>query len=154
MSKEMMKQLIQSDDLVVGISELSKMTDVSPRQLRYWEEKGYIESIQQENSNRKYRLPIVLKVELIKRFLDEGYTLTTAVEKAANQQKSLHEAKKILRQVFKSIQTVEERYTVLQLADFDCDQQLFLIKDNQTEQVTFQVAGLEVNAEMLNLNEN
>ncbi len=150
----MMKQLLQSDDLLVGISELSKMTDVSPRQLRYWEEKGYIDSLQQDGGNRKYRLPIVLKVELIKRFLDEGYTLGTAVEKATAQQKSFHEAKQLLRQVFKGIQTVEDRYTVLQLADFDCEGQLFLVKDEASGQVTFQVGKPNDTIETLNLNGN
>ncbi len=77
------RKLLENDNLLVGISELSQMCEVSPRQLRYWEQKGLIQSVpQEENAPRKYRLPTVIKVELIKRFLDEGFTLTKAVEKA------------------------------------------------------------------------
>lgn len=77
------RKLLENDNLLVGISELSRMCEISPRQLRYWEQKGLIQSVpQEENAPRKYRLPTVIKVELIKRFLDEGFTLTKAVEKA------------------------------------------------------------------------
>ena len=33
------------DDIQIGIGDMSKSTGVSSRQLRYWEEKGYIKSI-------------------------------------------------------------------------------------------------------------
>lgn len=62
------KQLLESDDLLVGISELSKVTGVSPRQIRYWEQKGYIESTGEKSGNRKFKLPMVVKVEIIKHF--------------------------------------------------------------------------------------
>lgn len=44
MKNNTVKQLLESDELLVGISELSKVTGVSPRQIRYWEQKGYVES--------------------------------------------------------------------------------------------------------------
>lgn len=87
MKNDTVKQLLESDDLLVGISELSKVTGVSPRQIRYWEQKGYIESTGEKNGNRKFKLPMVIKVEIIKHFLDEGYTLTAAVEKHKNVKK-------------------------------------------------------------------
>ncbi|WP_284251269.1 MerR family DNA-binding transcriptional regulator [Tetragenococcus osmophilus] len=34
-----LKDLLISDDLLVGISELSKMSGTSARQLRYWEKR-------------------------------------------------------------------------------------------------------------------
>lgn len=65
-----LKDLLISDDLLIGISELSKMSGTSPRQLRYWEEKGLITSIVKEDqsSPRNYRLLTVIKVELIQDF--------------------------------------------------------------------------------------
>lgn len=52
------KQLLESDDLLVGISELSKVTGVSPRQIRYWEQKGFIsstgEKVATENLNYQW----------------------------------------------------------------------------------------------------
>ena len=64
-----LKRLLENDQLVVGISELSDIVGVSPRQLRYWEQKGFIRSIEADaNCPRKYRLPTVIKVELIKKY--------------------------------------------------------------------------------------
>ena len=40
-----LKRLLENDQLLVGISELSELVGVSPRQLRYWEQKGLIDSI-------------------------------------------------------------------------------------------------------------
>ena len=78
-----LKRLLENDQLVVGISELSDIVGVSPRQLRYWEQKGFIRSIEADaNCPRKYRLPTVIKVELIKKYLDDGFTLSKAAEKA------------------------------------------------------------------------
>ncbi len=72
-----LKRLLENDQLVVGISELSDIVGVSPRQLRYWEQKGFIRSIEADaNCPRKYRLPTVIKVELIKKYLDDGFTLS------------------------------------------------------------------------------
>ncbi len=112
------KQLLESDDLLVGISELSKVTGVSPRQIRYWEQKGYIESTGEKSGNRKFKLPMVVKVEIIKHFLDEGYTLTASVERAHQRQKNIHQAKLLVREVFKGIQQIDDRYTVIHLDDF------------------------------------
>jgi DNA-binding transcriptional MerR regulator len=132
------KQLLESDELLVGISELSKVTGVSPRQIRYWEQKGYVESTGEKSGNRKFRLPMVIKVEIIKHFLDEGYTLTAAVEKAQERQENIHQAKILIREVFKGIQNIEDRYTVISLDDFSNKEGFYLIRDNKTNQATYQ----------------
>ncbi|WP_409021721.1 MerR family transcriptional regulator [Dellaglioa sp. P0083] len=81
MNNNPLANLMKQDKLIVGISEISKMTGVSTRQLRYWEQKGYIESISDEKAkSREYRLDMVIKVSLIKEELDEGYTLVAAIE--------------------------------------------------------------------------
>jgi len=137
------KQLLESDDLLVGISELSKVTGVSPRQIRYWEQKGYIKSTGEKSGNRKFKLPMVIKVEIIKHFLDEGYTLTTAVEKARERQENIHQAKILIREVFKGIQQVDDRYTVIYLDDFTNKEGFYLIRDNVTNQATYQIIEKE-----------
>lgn len=69
--------------LRIGIGDMSKMTGVSSRQLRYWEQKGYIRPINEEEGvSRKYGLGSMYKIFAIKHFLDEGYTLAKSVEKA------------------------------------------------------------------------
>jgi len=145
------KQLLESDDLLVGISELSKVTDVSPRQIRYWEQKGYIKSTGEKNGNRKFKLPMVIKVEIIKHFLDEGYTLTAAVDKAQEHQANIHQAKILLREIFKGVQQVDERFTVIHLDDFSNKEGFYLIRDSETNQATYQILeeNSEITAELL-----
>ena len=138
MKNNTVKQLLESDELLVGISELSKVTGVSPRQIRYWEQKGYVESTGEKSGNRKFRLPMVIKVEIIKHFLDEGYTRTAAVEKAQERQENIHQAKILIREVFKGIQNIEDRYTVISLDDFSNKEGFYLIRDNKTNQATYQ----------------
>ena len=137
-------QLLESDELIVGISELSKMTEVSPRQLRYWEEKGYISSIDSKGKeNRKYRLPMVIKVEMINNYLDEGYTLTTAVDKATEQENGIHETKRLMKHVVKGIHQVGECFVVLHLAGFSNQEQLYLIRNTKNKKNWFKVLSQE-----------
>lgn len=151
MKKNTVKQLLESDDLLVGISELSKMTGVSPRQIRYWEQKEYIESTGEKSGNRKFRLPMVVKVEIIKHYLDEGYTLTTAVEKAQERQENIHHAKMLLKDVLKEIQKIDQRYTVIRLDNFSNKKGIYLIQDKETGQATYQIIeeGTEVTPDQL-----
>ena len=146
MKNNTIKQLLERDDLLVGISELSKVTDVSPRQIRYWEQKGYIKSTGEKNGNRKFELPMVIKVEIIKHFLDEGYTLTAAVDKAQERQENIHQAKILLREIFKGVQTVGERFTVIHLDNFSNKEGFYLIRDSDTNQATYQM--LDKNSEI------
>ncbi|MEG1502866.1 MAG: MerR family transcriptional regulator [Enterococcus sp.] len=143
MKKNKVQHLIESDEFVVGISELSKMTGVSPRQIRYWEQKGYIRSTGEKSGNRKFKLPMVVKVEMIKLFLDEGYTLTVAVTKACERQENIHQAKLILRDTFKSIEKIADRYLVIRLDDFKNRAGFYLIRDIETEDVTYQIIESE-----------
>lgn len=70
------------EKLVVGIGEVSQITDIPTRQIRYWEEKKIIESLpEKEGKNRKYDYKNIKKMLLIKELLDEGYTLDSASEK-------------------------------------------------------------------------
>ncbi|WP_313631095.1 MerR family transcriptional regulator [Enterococcus devriesei] len=150
MKKNTVKQLLESDDLLVGISELSKVTGVSPRQIRYWEQKGYIHSTGEKSGNRKFKLPMVVKVEMIKHFLDEGYTLTAAVEKAKERQENVHHAKLLLRDIFKGIQNIGNRYTVIRLDDFINQEGFYLIRDNETNQATYQlIEEVEITDDLL-----
>jgi len=69
--------------LLVGIGEVSAVTGIPQRQIRYWEEKGIIASVPGEKnaSTRRYDYPTIKRMILIKELLDEGYTLKAAVEK-------------------------------------------------------------------------
>ncbi len=65
----------------LGMTELSKVTSVSPSQLRYWERKGFIKSHQnKDNQNHYFDIYTMLQVVTIKYFLDQGLTLQAAVD--------------------------------------------------------------------------
>lgn len=73
------------EKLVVGIGEVSQITDIPTRQIRYWEDKFIIESLTgKEGKNRRYDYKNIKKILLIKELLDEGYTLDAASEKIKN----------------------------------------------------------------------
>lgn len=70
-----------------GIGDVSKMTGATQKQIRNWEAKGYIpKAARIACGDRAYRRFSLKQVELISRikgYLDEGYALPVAAEKAA-----------------------------------------------------------------------
>jgi len=70
------------EKLIVGIGEVSQITGIPTRQIRYWEEKGIIVSLtEEEGKNRRYDYQNIKKMLLVKELLDEGYTLDGATDK-------------------------------------------------------------------------
>lgn len=67
--------------VVVGIREVSEITGVPVRKLRYWEDKGIITSVDPEASSRKFSLADIKKILLINELLEDGYTLDGAAQK-------------------------------------------------------------------------
>jgi DNA-binding transcriptional MerR regulator len=80
------------DKLIIGIGEVSEITKVPTRQIRYWEDKGYISSLSAEGKNRRYNYLNIKKILLIKELIDEGYTLEASVIKVENRIKMVNEA--------------------------------------------------------------
>lgn len=69
----------------IGIGEIAKVSGVSEKQLRYWQEVGYIAPetvVCGERTYRRYSDADVMLVSEIKRLLDEGFTLLRAVSRA------------------------------------------------------------------------
>ncbi|RRQ58973.1 MerR family transcriptional regulator [Enterococcus faecium] len=144
-----LKRLLENDQLVVGISELSDIVGVSPRQLRYWEQKGFIRSIEADaNCPRKYRLPTVIKVELIKKYLDDGFTLSKAAEKAEIRQKKMHHVRKVFSKAIKDIELIDECYTILQIGNFkEENAKMYIIHDNETDELTYKLLPVDEKAD-------
>lgn len=81
----------------IDISEVSKHTGVSTRQLRYWEKKGYINSIdRKKGENRHYTILTVYVISVLKHLIDNGLSLKKAVEKVQNYTYKLSEVKKFI----------------------------------------------------------
>lgn len=148
-----LKELLKNDHLLVGISELSELVGVSPRQLRYWEKKGFIQSVETDSTGpRKYRLPTVVKVEIIKQYLDEGYTLTKAVEKATAHIQKIHHVRKVFSKCIKEIELVDQRYTAISFGDFkEDDSQLYIIHDDETDELTYKIVPVAENVDIKEL---
>ena len=74
-----------------SIGDTSKMSGASKKQIRNWEDRKYIPTADRVVSgDRAYRRFSLKQVELISRikdFLDEGFTLPAAAEKAAGENK-------------------------------------------------------------------
>ena len=79
--------------MAVTIGESAKITGVPIRKLRYWEEKGIIESVDaEENVTRKYDYYTIKKIILIKELVDDGYMLDRAAEKVELRIETLQKA--------------------------------------------------------------
>ncbi|MCP1995382.1 MerR family transcriptional regulator [Flavobacterium sp. HSC-61S13] len=86
------------DKLIVGIGEVSQITSLPTRQIRYWEEKGIIKSLTEaEGKNRRYDYENIKKILLIKELIDEGYTLDAAASKIQNRINTIEETLKKLK---------------------------------------------------------
>ena len=86
------------EKVIVGIGEVSQITEIPTRQIRYWEEKGIIHSLtEEEGRNRRYDYKNIKKILLIKELLDEGYTLDASAEKVAKRMEMIEETLKKLK---------------------------------------------------------
>lgn len=78
--------------LVVGIGEVSDITGVPQRQIRYWEEKGIIRSTKEgEGTTRKYDYLNIKKILLVKELMDDGFTLDAAARKVEERMRTINE---------------------------------------------------------------
>lgn len=80
------------EKLVVGIGEVSQITGIPTRQIRYWEDKGIISSLtEEEGKNRRYNYENIKKILLIKELMEEGYTLDASAEKVKKRMEMIEE---------------------------------------------------------------
>jgi DNA-binding transcriptional MerR regulator len=86
------------DKLVVGIGEVSQITGIPVRQIRYWEDKRIINSLsKEEGKNRRYDYKNIKKMLLIKELLDEGYRLDAAANKVDQRMAMIEDTLKKLK---------------------------------------------------------
>ncbi|QKF73061.1 transcriptional regulator, MerR family [Aliarcobacter faecis] len=79
--------------LLVTIGDVSEVTQIPQRKLRYWEDKGIIQSsCQKDGTTRKYDYINIKKILLIKELMDEGFTLEASVKKVEERVEKLQNA--------------------------------------------------------------
>ncbi len=80
--------------LIVGIGEVAEITGIPQRQLRYWQEKKIIKTVD-ESANaktRRFDCIEIKKILLIKELMDEGYTLDAAAKKVEKRIEMVNDA--------------------------------------------------------------
>ena len=74
------------------IGDVSDMTGATKRQLRLWEERGYIPPSTRlecgEKSYRQYDVEMVDQIRRVKKYVDDGYTLKVAARKARQESRN------------------------------------------------------------------
>ncbi|AFL98063.1 MerR family transcriptional regulator [Ornithobacterium rhinotracheale] len=89
------------DKVIVGIGEVSQITKIPTRQIRYWEDKGIIQSLtEEEGRNRRYDYKNIKKMLLIKELLDEGFTLDASAEKVTKRMKMIEDTLKKIKKEY------------------------------------------------------
>ena len=111
------------DNLQFRIGELARMTNVSTRQLRYWEKQGYVTSIERDDcqETRLYGFRAYIKVSIIKQHLDDGESLHEAVLSANDQLETVSVMQHIIKKAFQGFEKYEDVF-VVNLGFFDEDE--------------------------------
>lgn len=105
-------KFMDTDNLIFGIGQVSKITGVSSRSLRYWESQGYISPLKTDNekqTSRQYDIKNLLKIFHIKHFQNEGYTLQAAVEQSIKLREQLPIVKTFMEKQIQDIIIEEDR---------------------------------------------
>lgn len=121
-SKKIMHDIFQN--LEIGIGEVSKLTGVSQRQLRYWETKGYIKPISDDQSGvRRYNLATLYLIVFIKKQLDEGFTLSAAFEHSKDIRLKSRIVHQFFRETFDDVKVTDSTkgYGEIDLGEFQAE---------------------------------
>lgn len=126
------------DEMILGIGDVARVTGVSPSQLRYWERKGYVHSAEVTGGgNRKFSYKTVIEIRQIKTFLDEGYTLSSAVQRAQKRSVYAEVLRSFFEERFMALTAGEQ--TTIDLGVFDPEPTKRLIAYRQEEQWHFRL---------------
>lgn len=106
-SKKIFRDLFKH--IEIGIGEVSKITGVTQRQLRYWEEKGYIEPLSTSKGVRSYNLQTVILIAFLKDQIDEGYTLAAAVKKSEQTKQKMRMLSEFMREANKDLEVINDQ---------------------------------------------
>ena len=75
-----------TEKVIYSIGQAAKFCGVTEKQIRHWEEKGHIPESKRiicgERSYRQYTDEDFELISRIKKYLDKGFTLSAAAEKA------------------------------------------------------------------------
>ncbi|MHA8137821.1 MerR family transcriptional regulator [Lactobacillaceae bacterium Scapto_B20] len=135
LSQRMFK-IFQRDDFSFGIGDIATYSKLPQSKLRYWEKCGYIKSLKcSKNQNRKYSYHTLMKVQLIKSYLDSGFTLSAAAKKAEEFGKYQSIVSQMLKNRINEIGTLDGKPAINMgpLTDDPSKSIYFVEEDNQVK---------------------
>lgn len=106
------KKIIDSESMLLSIGDVANAIDVSTRQLRYWEKKGYIKSKVSKSGQRKYTYFTLLQAGDIAGYINEGFTLASAAEKTASNARIMKRLRLFLQSRFDSGYDIDGGYEI------------------------------------------
>ncbi len=128
---------LKSLNISLGIGETSRISGATTTQIRYWEKKGLIQSIQyEEGKNKRYSLKNITSIIFIKTMMDEGYTLQKAADKLQKHTKNSDSLHMMIHQRLESIET-NEQSTKINFGRIDNDPQYNIIAEIKGKNVQF-----------------
>lgn len=133
-------KLVNISNLRFQIGELSKMTGVSTRQLRYWEQKKFIAANERDADQeaRVFDFRMYIKVSLIKHYLDEGYKLTAANKKSSTTIDDALWFHTFFRNSFQGLEMIDGKRAV-NLGFFDQAQNKVLYGFNEGDKIKYEI---------------
>lgn len=122
-SRSDFREMFHKGQLTIGISELSKMTGVSPRQLRYWQKKGYIIPKNQDEPGRAriYTMRMVIKAAAMSNLLRTGYTLKAAAAQVDERMRPAQTMYHVLFDRYQGFEVADNGEILVDLGTFDPD---------------------------------
>jgi len=124
------RDLFHRGQLTIGISELSRMTGVSPRQLRYWQKKGYIIPKNEDEPGRAriYTMKMVIKAAAMSNLLQTGYTLKAAAAQVDERMRPAQTMYRLLFGRYQGYEVATDGQLLVDLGQFDPDptQEIFV----------------------------
>ncbi|MBZ6003412.1 MerR family transcriptional regulator [Leuconostoc gelidum subsp. aenigmaticum] len=131
------------DNLQFRIGELARMTNVSTRQLRYWEKQGYVSAIKRNDGQetRLYGFRAYIKVSIIKQHLDDGESLHEAILAANEQLETVSIMQHIMKKAFQGVEKYEDGF-VVNLGFFDEDETQLLYASIDRGKVKYKLVNV------------
>ncbi len=133
--QQKLANVLEKESWHLGIGDVENATGISQTKLRYWERKGYITSVKGKSQNRKFTYATLMKVYQMKYYLDKGYTLAAAAEKADSKNRILTLFKQFLFDRYRGVEEIDG-HTAINLGTIagDSDQLLLAVfTDEGTE---------------------
>ncbi|MEO4706258.1 MerR family transcriptional regulator [Pediococcus pentosaceus] len=121
------KKIIDSEAMLLSIGDVANAVDVSTRQLRYWEKKVIL-SLKFQNRSTKIYLFTMIQAGNIASYIEDGFTLAKAAEKAQSNGRIMKALRHFLKERFSGGREIPNGYEfdLGEIKGLPKDQRLFI----------------------------